>query len=514
MRRPVRCGATLVAIALVGLPSPVSGQSTDGAVSGKPPRWVAQYRSPFSDSSQGTPSSYSYAIGVASAPSDGRVFVTGSSQGSETSERDMVSIGYDAATGSRLWVDRFIDAKRGPEAVGMAITVSPSGRRVFATGTSPVRNGVWVTIAYRARTGHRLWVRHFSGPAGSADQAPTAVVLSPNGRRLFVVGGIHRSGGGSEFAIVSYRSATGRRLWTATYHGFHRNGNDSVVAVAIDNRGDRLYATGASRGQGSSVNPTFHTSFPNIDYATLAYDAHTGRRLWTARFNDAGNGGDFPVGLRLGPRGNRVYVTGNTDLSLNKPSSAATISYQADDGHRLWIARYRKPGAVSAASDLSVSPGGRYVFIAGAASAYDPYSLCDPQYSDCDFLTVAYRARTGTQVWARRYATNGRELESAGAVAASPDGKTVYVSGDSGSPEQGISDYVSIAYQAGTGRRRWLGRYNSASDGTDSDSVRSTFLGNNGHRLYVTGVFQSCEQATLLDSGSCSGSFGTVAYRL
>lgn len=143
----------------------------------------------------------------------------------------------------------------------------------------------------------------------------------------------------------------------------------------------------------------------------------------------------------------------------------------------------------------------------------DPYSVCQADVSDCDYLTVAYAASSGRQLWAERHAISGHEVEDIDGVASSPNGKTIYVSGSSGSPDHSVSDYVTIAYRAATGHQQWLGRYNNASDGSDSDVETAMSVSRDGSRLYLTGTFQTCEQTVPQVTSRCVSSYGTVTYR-
>ena len=60
----------------------------------------------------------------------------------------------------------------------------------------------------------------------------------------------------------------------------------------------------------------------------------------------------------------------------------------------------------------------------------------------------------------------------------SPDGKTVYVTGYR-------VHYVTVAYSAATGARRWLARY--AGPGNRNDEARSIAISPDGKTVYVTG---------------------------
>jgi DNA-binding beta-propeller fold protein YncE len=86
--------------------------------------------------------------------------------------------------------------------------------------------------------------------------------------------------------------------------------------------------------------------------------------------------------------------------------------------------------------------------------------------SDFDSATVAYNAATGAQLWAVRYDGAANEDNRASAVAVSPSGATVYVTGSSQGATSGY-DYVTLAYDAATGARQWDARYNGPANGDD-----------------------------------------------
>ena len=75
---------------------------------------------------------------VAVRPDGSQVFVTGESSGNGGYTYDYATIAYDAATGTKLWTQRYPGSPDGAH----AIAVSPDGSQLFVTGSG------FVTIAY------------------------------------------------------------------------------------------------------------------------------------------------------------------------------------------------------------------------------------------------------------------------------------------------------------------------------------------------------------------------------
>jgi len=378
--------------------------------------------------------------------------------------------GLRATAGTQLWVARF---RANDLSLSDAMAVSPDGSRVFVTGESrgSRRTGAAQTVAYSAATGRLLWASRYRG-AGNGS-APAAVAVSPGGRKVFVTGVASGWGTGPDYATVAYNAATGRQLWARHYHGpgiGTGNDADSASAMAVSPGGAMVFVTGTSTGRRTGQS----------DYATVAYTAATGRRLWVRRYNGPANGLDGATAVAVSPAGATVFVTGTSDGRT--PGQYATIAYGAATGRQLWVSRYNGPGnGFDGASAAAVSPGGATVFVTGYSGGR----------STNDYATVAYRAGTGTQLWVSRY--HGYEAESA---AVSPDRATVYVTGYNGLG----GDYATVAYRAATGRQLWVSRYHGPANNGGACCVAVSPA---GRTVFVTGWSQ----------GRTGYAYATVAYR-
>src|SRR5206468_2755323 len=84
-----------------------------------------------------------------------------------------------------------------------------------------------------------------------------------------------------------------------------------------------------------------------------------------------------------------------------------------------------------------------------------------------DWATLAYDAGTGALVWKKRYNGPGNATDAASALALSPDGTKVFVTGYSFATAT-LNDFTTIAYDAGTGRVAWKTRSDGPASYYDS----------------------------------------------
>jgi DNA-binding beta-propeller fold protein YncE len=385
-------------------------------------QWVSRYDGRF----EGDDEAYAVAFSR-----DGKtVYVTGTSYGGRKTRDDYATIAYRVTTGAKLWVARYNGpASRGDYA--LSIVVSRDGKRVFVTGGSRGGDYLDATVAYDARTGKRLWVAR-SEMGGS-------VAASADGRQVFVTG--------EDFNTVAYDTATGAKLWIGRYEGPGEDfGDFDETTVVASGDGTKVFVSGTSEGIG-----TF------LDYATVAYDASTGARLWVSRYDGPSGDeelGDFATSQAVSSDGTKVFVTGS-DEGPEGPLNYATVAYDATTGVQLWVAR----GPVG--SGESITASGTKVFVTGVAD-------------DGAFGTVAYDSATGAKLWTARPGTESRG-DWGRAVGLSGDGKRLFVTGLSELPTTYI-DYATIAYDAATGTQAWVARYNGPSKDCVVPNVRGLLL--------------------------------------
>jgi hypothetical protein len=375
--------------------------------------WSRRYTRPGFD--------VAYALGV--SPDGSRVFVTGASGGS-TGSSDYATVAYDASTGATLWSRRY--TRPGNE-VAVDLGVSPDGSQVFVTGRSEEATSGrydYATVGYDASTGSKLWVKRYN------DGFASALGVSPDGSQVFVTGYTYDpdTTATSDYATVAYDAATGSELWVERYDG-PGNSTDYSNALGVSPDGSEVVVTGQSAGSTS-----------DFDYATVAYDAATGAKLWVKRYNGPGDDTDAALALVMSSDGSAaaVFVTGYSDgWSIGRGFDYATVAYDASTGAQLWVKRYNALGNFEdSASALGVSPDGSQVFVTGGS---------DASTSSIDYATVAYDTSTGAQLWVQRYSRPGTDF--ANALGVSLDGSAVFVTGYSEGSTSG-DDYATVAYEA------------------------------------------------------------------
>ncbi|WP_420371366.1 S8 family serine peptidase [Kribbella amoyensis] len=260
---------------------------------------------------------------------------------------------------------------------------------------------------------------------------------------------------------------------------------DSGEQVVLDPAGKRTYVTGVNYG----LVPGQYS----MSIVTVAHDSKTGAELWTSRY--AGPAGTYaePMDTKVSPDGRTLFVTGAT-TGQETGTDAVVIAYDAATGAQKWATTYNGPAAFTAWSNaIQVGPDSKHVYITGMTT------LAEGGVDD--YFTASYDAVTGAQSWVTRYDGEGGQTDDARMMALSQDGKTVIVSGQSPGTAATGYDWGTVAYDAASGTRKWVSRYDSPTHGYDMPSAIA--MSGDGRSVIVTGA--STEGKTSVD-------LTTIAY--
>jgi outer membrane protein assembly factor BamB len=150
---------------------------------------------------------------IAAGPDGGQVFATGTQQVRENVvlrtwavEAETGELRWRSRFMRRSGSGRSISS-------GEAATVDPDGSVVYIVGDSSLVQCVgmdcaWtpdiVTITYDAATGTRLWSRLFGDPAVGVSESSTGIAVDPTGSTLSVVGTAPSANGDLDFVLIGY----------------------------------------------------------------------------------------------------------------------------------------------------------------------------------------------------------------------------------------------------------------------------------------------------------------------
>lgn len=356
-------------------------------------------------------------------------------------------------------------AAAGVALAGLAV-MSGASAGPAALGAVRVSRGAWAT------SGSQLWVKRYDGLSGSTSRA-NAVAASPTGKEVFVTGSSTGKNSYDDYATAAYNAATGARLWVRRYSP---GGTGSVAqSLAVSPGGRTVFVTGYS-----------HVSAVGDQYTTIAYSAATGKKLWIKNYSVSGYGSQA-ASVAVSPAGGAVYVTGE-GIATTGGTDYATVAYSASTGKQLWAKIYRTAGE-SGAVAVAASRTGTEVFVTGTDYLGTYYK----------YATVAYRAATGKQLWAKIYGAGS--YDQAYSLAASPTGKEVFVTGRS-IGTSGSYDYATVAYSASSGKQLWAKRYDSTGD----DEASSVAVSPSGSDVYVTGYAGDATKYATVAYSAANGS--------
>jgi uncharacterized delta-60 repeat protein len=347
----------------------------------------------------------------------GGVYVTGyMNDWTSIDDSNFITIRYDAETGDESWANRYngmVGSYANDESI--AIAVDNNGG-VYILGNSVSGDysiQEFATIRYDAISGEQVWVKRYSN-------AVAADIVADNKGGVFVTGYSYADTG-TDYVTVRYNASDGTQNWASRYNGANSYSNNKAVAISIDKQGN-IFVTGNS----GNVNG-------EADYATIRYDATSGKEVWVSRYKGEDNSSYNATGIAVDNQGG-VYITGNSfELLSDYDSDYVTVRYNAATGEQDWVRNFEGESNSYVKAIAVDNRGGVYV---------TGFSFVE-NYSSRVFTTLKYNAYDGTQLWNAQ--TEGPEDEARD-LALDPAGNVI-VTGYSYDTKTGTGgDFLTIKY--------------------------------------------------------------------
>lgn len=342
---------------------------------------------------QGGVSGLAGAFSVAVSPDGTSVYVGG--QG----DNAVAVFTRNATSGALTFVEQQVEGVGGVTGIDnvVAETVSPDGKHVYAVGIS----GGLAVFARNLGTGALTFVEaHFDGLAGIDGLAfARDVVVAPNGAHVYVAGLADDA-----IAIFSRDDETGALTFIDTVKDGVGgvNGLDGAIALAFSADGKNLYAAGDSENA----------------IAVFAADASTGLLSFVEVQLEGVNGTSGILGISdlvVAPDGKNLYAAGvsaSTVTTFGRDAVTGALTFQASvrDGEN-------GIDGIGGTNGIAIRPNGGEVLAVGS--------------QDSAVVAFGRNASTGALTLHEGvFDGNGAAgLGGASALAVSPDGKHVYVTG-------------------------------------------------------------------------------------
>ena len=389
----------------------------------------------------------------------------------------LVLLGTGTVLADTLWTRSYSGPYGGDEAA--RVVLPDTFANVVVVGSSNGESGTggndFVVIKYSWFHGNTLWTRRITGRDTSDDVAQAAAIDS-----LGVVTVTGQSGKYPNYDMLTVQlNPNGSELWRATYDGT-AHGGDVGTAIAVDTAG--------------SVFVAGYTQNATSDYVTIKYN-WDGSRAWTKTYD---GGDDKPTDIALGPDGS-VYVTGNsgtvkyssagvqqwvqsggishaTALVVDESGSVYVTGSVPAPGMTTYPAtvKYDSAGTQKWA-DVYQHPQGQGAALARGASALYVAGMAEGAAGDVDYITIAYDYGTGDTLWVRRDSGPAGSYDAAVGIAVGSD-SAIWVAGSSN------YDFVTVLYTP-DGVKHWVETYGSPGD----DQMAAMALDKDNH-VIVTGI--------------------------
>jgi uncharacterized repeat protein (TIGR01451 family) len=236
------------------------------------------------------------AVGIAIAPSDAAVYVTGTGGGDGSPDViDIDTVSYAADAGTELWSTSY-GKRLISEAAG--IVASADGSRLYVAGLSTTGPNLgYILLGIDAASGSLRWDQWFLGDLD--DSIAFGVAQSPGGDTAYISGFSNSSTGHYDTVTIAYGGADGAQRWLARQDD--TAADDAAMGIGVSGDGAHVYTSGFTAPQNAST----------TDEQTISYASASGATEWVGDYSAQPNDADGAWELvTTDPHGAGVYTVG------------------------------------------------------------------------------------------------------------------------------------------------------------------------------------------------------------
>lgn len=385
--------------------------------------------------------------------------------------------------------------------MAMGSAMDRAGTRIFSAGyeTYTSSSVAGILIGYDAASGSQLWKAEETGGLGTS--VWSTVQSSADGGVVYVAGTTYTSEK-CQVLVRAYDGRTGAVRWSAP---------QPVGPAPCE-----YYTKSVLSPDGRTYVVTTDTAVPAgsgkiRNGQTLAFDAKTGRRLWSARA--AGATQNWHV--TTSPDGRRVYVVGDILDGQGTAIAWRVYAYDLRTGRQQWAARYECARSFGSAAPVQETKSKYCLSQPGAVAATKDrvFITGSNGFGYATTQVAAFRATDGKALWHVDRDPLQSFLYLNEALVVTADGTGVVAGRVRIDPNvQQPPKFVLERFTAATGKTEWVQAVGANVHPESYCGGCGPVLGTDGKRqVYLTGAYPLGDSIAL--TGGLDLKSGAVAWQ-
>jgi hypothetical protein len=232
---------------------------------------------------------------------------------------------------------------------------------------------------------------------------------------------------------------------------------------------------------------------PDADFVEIAYQASTGRPIWTATYE----GLDhltlaYQHSIALSPDGETLYAIGTAAEPGVYDYEPLAVAFETATGNRLWARRIPISAEAIEIGVITLPSGEERerIYLAGIGPGTSPTGAPVPAGA------VAALDEVGAPLWTSTFAGQTPDGARFNELVISPDGSRIYAGGGEHAPDRLVGNFATVAFRASDGEQLWVSRITRTQASNTDNGISDMQVTPNGARVIVTG-FDGTDSPTI-----------------